>query len=515
MPQKSHFGKYGIVLLSFLFAAAAASAEDNFPEKINLTRSYAIEMAIRRNIDLRVEAIGSSMSEFDYERSWGIYNPVLGLNGTGGITSTPGNPFFDTKSETTTLSLTQFLPTGGNIAASTQSGFTNTAISTEGTVTSSWQSTVGLTLNQPLLKNLGKEVAELNITLAANTLQDSLERFRFITADTVLNVISSYNHLYTLRQVLESREKAIQSAQNLLEDIKKRQATPQQAMELANAEYALIQRRKDIVDAARNVSDQEANLRYLVGIESKTKIVSIDPPSREEPSITETEAVKLALENRLDLKQLHISLKTSQLQERVSRHQMLPELSVNAGGGLSGQGGNFAESFRQLGDHTGTYWTVGLQFTYPFGNTAAYNDYLRNKARSEQVQNQLRAQEWRIRNDVEADMRALISARIQMQMADKSLQIAGQRLDEYRKNNLAGTATIQDVINAENDQIYARNSQNDAVETFANGVAKLWRDMGVLLDRQGIHIEKVQPKNLLGESKEFPLPAGSATAPSP
>ncbi len=513
-PLVSRLSILSLISLFFPFAPALVFSEEAPPQQINLSRNYAIEMAIRRNIDLRIEALGSSMSETDYQKSWGMYNPVLGLNGSGGVTSTTGNPFFDTKSGTSTLSITQQLPTGGNIAASTQSGFTNAAISTTGTITSSWQSTVGLALNQPLLRNAGKEVAELNITLAANTLQDSLDRFRFITADTVLTVITTYNHLYTLRQVLDSRGKALGSAQKLLEEVKKKPQSSQQAMEVANAEYAVIQRRKDIVDAGKNVSDQEALMRYLIGVESETHLVSLDPPSREEPKVTETDALKGALENRLDLKQLYLALKTSQLQERVARHQSLPDLTVSASGGLSGTGGNFSESYRQIVDHGGTYWTVGLQFTYPLGNTTAENDYIRSKIRTEQARNQIKSLEWRIRNDVESDMRALISARIQMQMADKSLQIAQQRLEEYRKNNLAGTATVQDVINAENDLIFAQNGQMDATETFANGVAKLWRDMGVLLDRQGIHIETVQPKNILGTAKDSPPAPGPAPAPS-
>lgn len=486
-----------------LFAAVTAHAEgEAYPDKINLSRGFAIEMAIRKNIDLRVEAIGSSMAETDYERSWALYNPVLALTGSGGVTSTAGDPFFDTRSGTSTLSLTQFLPTGGNIAGTTQTGFTNTAISTSGVISSAWQSTVGVSLTQPLLRNAGKEVAQLNITLAANTLKDSVERFRFITSDTVLSIITAYNHLYTVRQVLDSRVKALDSAQKFLEEIKKKPQTPQQAMELANAEFAIIQRRKDLVDAGRNVSDQESTLRYLIGMESKTHLVSIDPPSREEPNITEAEALKEALERRIDLKQLYLSFNISQLQERVSRHQSLPDLSISASGGLSGTGGNFAQSFH----YTGTYWTVGLQFSYPLGNTAARNDYFRNKARTDQLQNQIKALEWRIRNDVEADMRALISARIQMQMADKSLQIAEQRHAEYVKNNAAGTATVQDVINAENDLIYARNGQMDATEMFSNAVTKLWRDMGVLLDRQGIQIDTVQPKNILKSAQETPYP---------
>ncbi len=488
---------FGITLL-----VAVNGYCDNVPEKVNLTRGFAIALAISKNVDLRGEALNSSMAEIEVARSRGIYDTIFSTSANGGVVSTPGDPFFRTKSGLASVGLTQYLPTGGSVTAGTQTGFTNAETVSAGTSsTTDWQSSVGITIAQPLLKNSGKETMELSITLAANTLEDSLERFRFVITDTVHAVITSYNHLYALRQLRESRGAALDSAEKLLDEIKKKaKSGPLQSMELANAEYAIAQRRKDLVEAERNVSDQEASLRYLLGIEAKTQIIPSEPPSRAEPPETEEQAVKAALELRTDLKQLRLALKTSQLQERVAQHQSLPDLSVNASGGFTGTAGSIGNSFQQIGESPGTFWSVGLQFSVPLGNTVPENDYRKSKIRTEQVQNQIKALVWKIQNDVEADMRALVSARLQMQLADRSRQYAEQRLDEYRKLNRAGTASIQDVINAENDLTSARNAQMDAIEAFAYAVAKLWRDTGVLLDRQGVHIDRSFPSKL-AESK--------------
>jgi len=134
-----------------------------------------------------------------------------------------------------------------------------------------------------------------------------------------------------------------------------------------------------------------------------------------------------------------------------------------------------------------------MQLSYPLGNTVAENEYLKSKIRTEQVQYQLKAFEWKIRNEVESDMRALISARLQLQTTDKALQSAEQRHEEYLKHQRTGTATVQDVINAGNDLTIARNAQQDAVESFSFAVTKLWRDTGVLLDHQGVHIDTSNP----------------------
>jgi outer membrane protein TolC len=493
--------------------AAAPAASVTAPQ-INLPLMSAVAMAIGKNIDLRVEALNSSMSEADAARSRGIYNPIFNASATGGESVTTGTPLFKIKSGTASIGLTQYLSTGGSIAASHQTGYTNFESEFLTTATNDWQSSVGLTITQPLLKNAGKETMELSITLSANTLQDSLERFRSTTTDTVSSVITSYNHLYALRQVLESRVTGLTSSQKLLDEINKKEKPGSlHVMEIANAEFAIAQRRKDLVDAERNVRDQEASLRYLIGMESKLRIIPIDSPSQDEPEETEVQSVSAAVAIRSDLKQLYIALKTGQLQERVARHQALPDLSITASGGFTGTGVNNGESYRQLVDHPATFWSAGMQFNVPIGNTAAKNDYLKSKIRVEQLQNQIKALEWKIRNDVEADLRALISARLQRQTADRSRQLAEQRLEEYRKNNLLGTATVQDVINAENDLTSARNSQMDAIETFANAVTKLWRDTGELLDRQKIQIDTSHPEKLTEEKQTSPVNAAKFDAP--
>jgi outer membrane protein TolC len=485
-----------------LLVLSLATLEAAAADPVQLTRETAVAMAIRKNIDLRVEALNSAIAESNLAQSRAIYNPILSTSASTGKTTFPGEDF-RTSSSIGTLGLTQYLPTGGSISASTQAGYTtaesdNSAISTE-----DWQSSVGLTISHPLLKNAGKKVMELNITLAGNSLEDSLERFRFFLADTVFSVVTSYNRLYSLRRVLESRQAALASVQDLLKEIREN-ATPGQLqrVEVANAEYALAQRRKDLVDAERNLRDQEAHLRYLVGMEEKTPIIPVDPPSREEPPESQKQALATALESRADLKQLRLSLESALLQEQVARHQVLPDLSMIASGGFSGIDGSIGNSFQQIGQGEGAWWSAGLQFTLPLGNSAAKNYYRQSRLRTEQLRNQISAFEWQVNNSVESDMRSLISARLQLQTNDQSVRFAEERLAEYRNQRKAGTGSVQDVLNAENDLIAARNAQSDATETFAYAVAFLWRDIGVLLERLNIQVDSSDPETLTRRSPQ-------------
>lgn len=501
-----------LVLIPALQAAETASppvppqsppATGQPPSQIVLSRDTAVAMALYRNIDLRIDAFNVKMAEIETAKSWGIYNPVFNVSGTGGVTAVPGDAFFSAKTMNATIGLTQNLPFGGNISATTQTGYFS-ADNTD-TATRDWRSTAGLAVTLPLLKNAGQEVVEVNITMSANTQQETFERFSNTTSEMVSNVIAAYNRLYVLKQIQASRVTALQSAQSLLDEIRKKTALgTAQGVDAANAEFAISQRRKDLVEASRSTSDQEAALRYLIGLDVPIHIIPSDPPSRTEPQETDEQAINYALMNRSDLKQLQLSLKTAQLQERVARRQSWPELSVNASGGLTGTGFNFGDSYQQIGNNPGTFWSVGMQLNVPLGNTTAGNDYRKNKIRTEQAQEQIRSLSWKIRNDIESDMRSLISARLQVLLSEKSNQLAEQRLEEYRKSTALGSTTVQDLLNAENDRNNALNSHLEAAEVFSNAVIKLWKDAGVLLERQGIRIDTSHPGKL-AESK-VPMP---------
>ncbi len=498
------------LLFGLLSLGAVSAAHGNeVPETVNLSLKTAMAMAIRNNLDLRVDALDSSMAAADVQRNRGIYDPALNLSANHGQ-NFYASETYGTKGTTANLSLTQYLPSGGSLSASTQTGYTMPASDPSGADWTDWYTSAGITFVQPLLKNFGRETMELNIALAANAHEDSVERFRLSVIDTVYSVIKAYNRLYTLRQVLESREMALSSARQLLDKLKQQDGSAErQDVELANTEYAISQRLKDLVNAERRVKDQEAKLRYLVGVQGTTNLIPAYPPSGEEPLETTEQAISLALEKQSTLKQLRLDLKASELQERVAKRRLRPDLSVNGSVGFRGIEDHFSDSLKQIGDGKGQWWSAGLQLSVPLGNTVAKSDYKRSELRTRQLKNRLTAAEWKLRDYIEADMRSLMSARVQRQVADKSVKIAEQRLEKYRKSLARKASKVQDLLNAENDLIYARNSQTDALEDFANAAALLWKDAGVLLERKNILVNISQPEQLTAETERLAYPVNS------
>lgn len=508
MNKNKQFSCYlRVILIVVIFLSMIQTAQSQTPQKsVNLSLKAAMAMAISNNLDLRVDALDSAIEKSDLKRSKGIYDPRLNLSVNHGQTFYTGETY-GTKDTTTSASLTQYLPTGGSLSAATYTGYSRPVSDFPDDDWTDWYTSVGITYVQPLLKNFGKETMELNISLAEFSHEESLEEFRDSVIDTVYSVIKYYNRLYTLRQVLESRQRGLDSAQQLLDQIKKKNtAEAEQGIEIANTEYAISQRLKALVDAERDVSDREAKLRYLIGMKEKSKIIPIDPPSREEPQESIEQALSLAMDKQPELQQLRLDLQSNQLQERVSKRKLLPNLSVTASTGFRGIEDHFSDSIEQIGDGKGKWWSAGLNFSMPLGNKVAKGDYRRNKLRTNQLENRIAAYEWELRDDLEEDMRALISARVQRQVADKAYKIAQQRFESYRQSLARKSSTVQNLLDAENDLIYARNNQTEALEDFANAVAKLWKDIGILLERKNINLNTNDPEKLTAGHMSAPYP---------
>ena len=502
---------YGVAAMMLLLAILATGAEAS-AESVDLSLKTAMGMAIHNNLDLRIDALDSATAKANVDRNRAIYDPFLSMSANKGQTFIVGETY-GTEDVSASLSLSRLLPTGASVTASTYTSKTRPVSDFPEDNWTDWYSSAGISIQQPLLKNFGKEATELNIRLSQNSHEVSLEQFRLSVSETIFSVIKTYNRLYTLRQVLAARQKALADARTTRDQIRRRLTSPSGSnMDLANTEYAISQRLKDLVDTERQISDQEAKLLYLIGVRSAATIVPTDPPSSTEPTETTEQAIELALENRADLKQLRLDLDASRMEERVSKRNLLPNLSLNAGLGTRGIDDHFNDSFDQVRTGKGRWWSVGLQLSLPLGNNAAKSDYRRNELRTSQLKKRLTAFEWKLRDYVESDMRALISARIQKQMADKAVKIAEQRVETYRKSVARNTSKVQDLINAENDWISARDSQTTALENFANAVALLWKDTGVLLDRMHISVDIRQPEKLTANKQ--PLPSASTRGPS-
>jgi outer membrane protein TolC len=259
-------------------------------------------------------------------------------------------------------------------------------------------------------------------------------------------------------------------------------------MEILNAEFGVATREKDIIDAERAVKDEMDLIRHLLQLNSENEIIPADLPTRQEYPVVEEEALARALAERPELLSQRATVKTSDLQMRVTRNRTRPDLSLNASAALTGLDEHYNRDIEKIGSGNYPVWGIGLQFSYPLGNRAAENDYIRSKLTLEQTRTQLQSLESSIANEVRSAVRSLQSSYKQLEVTDRGRAFAEERLNAFIKKNKVGLATTKDVLDVENDLVAAKNNQIKALADYNNAITQFWRSTGEILDKEGIKL---------------------------
>ncbi|MBU5613929.1 TolC family protein [Geomonas azotofigens] len=472
-----------------LGAATSAFAQTT----INLTVKDAIKMALEKNLDLKVELYNPAMAEADVRRNLGIYDPLLTLginyernNSNNVLTFRPQA----VDQVTASAGISQLLPTGTVVGATAQSGWISNSAKY-------YSNAIDLSLQQPLLRGFGQENTDLAINVSRFTKGETMNVFRTRLSDTVAKVRNDYFQLYNLIEVLEVRRTSLALAKRILQDDQGRvKAGVLPAYELLNSEFQVATREKQVIDAERAVRDQSDVLRVELQIPAAADVVLADEPFRGTYNLSEEQALDDALGNRPELAAQRDAIKINDLQQRVAKNQTLPNLTLNASVGTGGFDRRFLSGLEKTATIDEPSWGVGLQFSYPLGNRAAENDYIRKKLALEQAQTQLQSLESGVIRDVKAALRLVAASYAQLDVTARGKAYAEDRLRAFQKRHDVGLATTKDVFDVENDLVAAKGNQIQAVVDYNNSITQLWRMTGEILDQAGINITDTDADHL-------------------
>ncbi|OGU18210.1 MAG: RND transporter [Geobacteraceae bacterium GWC2_53_11] len=474
-----------IVLLPLLlmFPVTVFASGTSLP----LTLNEAVRMAVEKNLDVRAELFNPAQFEADINRSRAMYDPLLAIqtNYTDSSTEsfTSGGKAVSSQSLALNSSLNQLLWSGGTAAL-----FFNNDYTKSSTVTG-WQTGLGASFTQPLLKNFGRDATEIAINISRYSKFASLERFNSRLLSTVAQVRTEYFKLYSLREDREVKKVSLELARKILSETQARvKAGVLPAMEVLNAEYGAVTREKELIDAELAVSNQVDVLRILLQIDPKVEALqTVDLPPRDPYSTNEKDAIQKALD-RPDIREQKRTLELNELQNRNFSQKTRPDLNFTASTQLTGLASAYQRNVDKVLTFDYPVWSVGLNLSYPLGNGAAENDYRKSRLKTEQLSLQLRSLEETSINEVRSAIRGVEAGFKQIEVADRGRAFAEERLKSFIRKNEVGLATTKDVLDVENDLAVAKSNQIKSVVGYANALTLYWQVTGELLDREGIRV---------------------------
>ena len=193
-------------------------------------------------------------------------------------------------------------------------------------------------------------------------------------------------------------------------------------------------------------------------------------------------AVRTALDKRTDIVNMKKTLESAQIGLRYYKNQTLPDLNVQAGYGLSGQGGTsytFNDTFppvptsvvengygsvlSQMLSNDFHNWSLAVTVAYPLGRSNAEAALAKAKVSYSQSELQLRSLELSVATQVREAARTLNTNRKRVDATRVSRELAERKLTAEQKKFEAGMSTNFQVIQAQRDLATARNAELQAV----------------------------------------------------
>ena len=480
-----------LLLLSVLLFPVTAISADN---STGISLNEAIRMAVEKNLDVQAELYNSAAYEADIRRNRAIYDPLFtaltNYSDSTVPTVTPGTAIsIAGKSFELNAGLSQLLWTGATVSAGFNNSHSSTNNSTNKDTYDYWQSSLGVSFVQPLLKNVGREATEVNINVSRLNKFASLEHFNLRLLSTVAQVRTEYYKLHSLREERDVKNISLELAKKILSDTQARvKAGVLPAMEILNAEFGAVSREKELIDAERAVSDQVDVLRLLLQMNPETgDLKTVDLPPRDLLTVNESDAVQKAL-NRPDIREQKRNLELYELQTKNYSQKTRPDLILSASTQSAGLNNAYHRNMDSVLSIDNPGWNVGLEFKYPLGNGAAENDYRRSRLKTEQTSLQIRSLEETSAKEVKAAIRGIAVGFKQIDVADRGAKFAEERLRAFIRKNEVGLATTKDVLDVENDLAIAKSNQIKAVVGYANALTAYWQVTGELLEKEGIRV---------------------------
>ncbi|MFH1028665.1 MAG: TolC family protein, partial [Pseudomonadota bacterium] len=168
-------------LLLFALILISPVAKYVSAEQLPLTLKESIRMAVEKNLDVRAELYNPAQFEAEINRNRSIYDPQLSLlteytdstiSPVGSVTS--GNTT-ESQSFLVNSSLSRLLWTGASASINFNNSYTGSNSSQS--MPNYWQTGLGASISQPLLKNAGRDATEIAINVSRLSKFASLERF--------------------------------------------------------------------------------------------------------------------------------------------------------------------------------------------------------------------------------------------------------------------------------------------------------------------------------------------------
>lgn len=480
-----------------LFALRSLAQDTN--EIVNLSLEQCIQLALQNNLDVRISRYQPEIAKLTLSGDYAAYEPAFDMTASQNFTefeqgfdpSTFNPPSGETTRENYSAGIVGLLPTGFNYDISGNLNHSETEIA--GRSEEEYASSIGISAQQPLLKNAWIDRTRWQIRIDKKQFKSSKLALINQIMQTVTQVQFAYYDLIAAQENVLVQEKALQLAQRLLEENRKRvQVGTMAPLDEKQAEAEVAARQADLLSAQNaQETQQNALIRLITDNFAGWEHRELEPSEALEAiptSFSRMDSWQKGMTMRPDLLQSELELEQQDITLKFNRNQLFPQLDVFGSFGYTGRDPSFSPMLEDLSEQRNPRYSYGISLTIPLGNRQARTDYEIAKANKERLLLQHKQLEQQILVSIENAINEARSSLQRVQATRSAVEFAQAALEAEQKKLDNGKSTSFQVLQFQRDLISRQSAEINALADYNRALSNLALQEGYTLEKLNIDV---------------------------
>jgi outer membrane protein TolC len=501
-----------LLFISLLVSPVSAFPAADLPPAREISMRECVETALRGNIDIAVARAGKEIGDAGVPIEEAAFLPKFTGDLAANRSLAPSGSVLDAslaleqRAYRFDLGATELLRTGTALSLAFENRRTETS-SAVSLLSPEYRTALTLTAQQPLLKNFGRRATEAPLRIARAGAAARTEEWKARVMDIVAAVRAAFLSFFAAGRDAEVRKAAVELADRLTAQTDARiDAGAAAPMDRLPAEAAAAARKEEWIRAEAAAQSASDDLKSMLGLRTSREWEErfVPAPLQGDLSPPGADATfEEALRRRPEVAAQAERRKQAEIQEALARNRTLPSLDLSVSAGLSGLAGSpnpnplfpssasaFQGSYRDSIDRmfSGDYynWFVGLKSELPWRFDREKAEWARARSALEEQRLLEEGLSLRIRAEVRKGRRDLESALERIGAARRSVSAASKNLEAEEKKLDLGRSTTVEVLRIQQDLSEALLSEVRAQVDAYSAQTRLWRAVGILLEKEGI-----------------------------
>jgi len=487
-----------------------------------VTLNDVVNMMIENNLDIRANRLSPRSSYFQSLVFYRALQPSIRFAGTinhDTVLSTTQLNGATSRSQLLgnyTVGFSQLLPTGTSMAVDVTMNRASSN-SNNNIFNPSYNGRIIYSLGQHLLRDRGREINTRQILTWQNNEKISQTQFEIQLTNLLVQAQKAYWDLVFTNEDLNVKQRSLDLAQRTLDENKMKVEIGTLApIDVVQTQADVASRREQLVVSTYNVTQAEDQIKKLTSADKDPSMFLIKLRAQEPPRQPDSvqipsleEAVKIAIENRPELRQGFLDLKNKEIDADYTKNQKLPILDVTASYNQNGTGGtkrrDFAlgspslptplpggiiDAFQQIFGYNYTGYSIGFSLVIPLSNKAAEADHQRALNEQRLSQSKLEVTEQQIALEVRNALTQVEMNRARIETAQATRALAQQKLEAEQTKFSLGTSTLRFVLEEQRNVAQAETNELQSVVNFTKSLVDMDRAMGMTLRQNNIEVDK-------------------------